>query len=89
MDSGVNEYINIAGFEIRNSEKGYQIFLGEIDNGKLIEMEKPVSIVKTGKEFVAKISDASTIKLTPDENGLKLIGISGANESSPFHFKKK
>jgi hypothetical protein len=89
MDSGISEYIGIAAFEIRNTDKGFQIFLGEIENGKLVEREKPASIVKTGKEFVVKISDASTIKLISDEKGLKLIGISGANEGSPFHFKKK
>ncbi len=88
MDSGVYELIDIAGFEIASKDNAYVIYLGTMSEGKLVHQEGPVVIRKQGSEFVAKISNESTLILIPDDTGLQLVGYSGAKKGSPYHFKR-
>lgn len=88
MDSGVYELIDIAGFEIAAKDNDYVIYLGTMSEGKLVQQEGPVVIRKKGSEFVAKISNETTLILIPDDTGLQLIGYSGAKKGSPYHFKR-
>jgi hypothetical protein len=88
MDTGIAEYIDKAGFEIKNTDKGYSIFVGEISDNKLKQQADPAILTKKGEAFVAQMGRESTLQLIPDATGIKLLGFTGESKGTDFHFKK-